>query len=65
MIFKTKATLTCTDCGVVKTFDAETDIYSQQAKDSLEIKGWDEKAFELPTLELEGLCPNCKYNKAA
>jgi Fe2+ or Zn2+ uptake regulation protein len=60
MIFKTKATLTCVDCGVVKEFDADVDIYAQKAADSLEIKEWSNSSIDLTKLTLEGFCSTCK-----
>lgn len=64
MIFKTTASLNCVQCGYQKTFEAESDVYAINIKDLREIKVWGEDA-ELEVLTLKGICPDCKYNKAA
>lgn len=65
MIFKVKASITCSKCGFTKTFDAESDICATDMKDSLEIASWDDDSIKLKRVSFEGLCPDCKYNKAA
>lgn len=59
MMFKTTATLTCIDCGVVKDFAVEADVIAEHVKDALEIKDWG-SSITLNPLQFEGLCPKCK-----
>jgi len=65
MIFKTKATITCRKCSYTKTFDTENDVCAIDLRDSQEIAVWDEDSIKLKRVSFEGLCPDCKYNKAA
>lgn len=64
MIFKTSATLTCTGCGYVKKFDASVDVIAEKPRDISEIAAWAEDAT-LTKVELECVCPDCKYQLAA
>lgn len=65
MTFKSKASITCTECGYSKNFTAESDICAEDPKDSKEIATWEEDSIKLNAVVFEGLCPDCKYNKAA
>jgi len=65
MIFKTKAVLTCIDCGQVKLLAVEADVVAQKLDEARDIKNWEQDVFNLKPIELEGICPNCKYDKAA
>lgn len=60
---KIKSTLTCTKCQIVKTFDADAEIYAVNLKDSKELQVWENE--NCTAILFEGLCPDCKYNKAA
>lgn len=65
MIFKTKASLNCVQCGYQKTFDAESNVYATDLRDVREITAWGEDSIQVSELKFEGVCPDCKYNKAA
>lgn len=69
MFKKVQGTLTCTKCGSVKAFEADSDVYATSIKDSEEIQTWTGDRFSDEVrcfaVLLEGLCPDCKYNKAA
>jgi hypothetical protein len=65
MNFKTTATLTCVNCEGIKSFPVDADVFAETIKDSIEIRAWEPDAFELKQLDFKGLCPNCKYSKAA
>ena len=60
--------MSCVNCGRVKRFPVDADVTADMAPNSAEakeIKGWEPDAFVLSSLEFEGLCPDCRFNKAA
>ena len=63
MLFRTTAYLTCTECGQKRTFTVEADILAEKSTNIKELPNWNDIA--LMPLEFNGICSNCKYDKAA
>ena len=65
MVFKVHASLNCFSCGYVKNFEVEAEIYATELNNAKELRVWGEDSIKVDTLRFEGICPDCKYNKAA
>jgi hypothetical protein len=65
MIFKTKAVLTCIECGQAKSFTVEADVSAEKLEEAKDIRNWEQDVFNLKPIEFESICPNCKYDRAA
>ncbi len=63
MRFKTTAYMICSKCGTKKTFVVETDVVADKTEDAKEVTTWSD--FSLLPIVFNGICFNCKYDKAA